>query len=166
MNVDILFKTDNKVLERKEVSAEVSYEGATPKRKDLKQAVCSKVGASPDLSVLRDVNPTYGKQAVKVTVHSYGKKETMMSTEPAHILKRDGLAEEEKKEEAPKEEKPAEAAKEEKPKEAPKEEKPAEAPKKEEKPAEKKEEKPKEAPKEEKPKEEKKAEEKPAEKKE
>ena len=142
MNVDILFKTDNKVLERKEVSAEVSYEGATPKRKDLKQAVCSKVGASPDLSVLRDVNPTYGKQAVKVTVHSYGKKETMMSTEPAHILKRDGLAEEEKKEEAPKEEKPAEAAKEEKPKEAPKEvkkEEPKPEPKKEEaKPEEKK----------------------------
>lgn len=114
MNVDIKSKTDNQLLGRKEVEAEVSYSGATPSRNDLKQAVCGKVGANPDMSVLRDVQTTYGKQMAKVVLHTYAKMEKLMEVEPAHIRKRDKIGEA-PKEEAPKEEKkeaPKEAAKE------------------------------------------------------
>jgi ribosomal protein S24E len=146
MNVDIKSKTDNQLLGRKEIEAEVSYSGATPSRTDLKQAVCGKVGVNPDMTVLRDVQTTYGKQLAKVVLHTYEKMEKLMEVEPEHIRKRDKVGEtpkeEPKKEEAPKEAPKEEAPKEE-PKEAPKEEK-KEAPKEEKK------EEPKEAPKEEK----------------
>lgn len=130
MNVDIKTKTDNQLLGRKEIEAEVSYTGATPSRADLKQAICGKVGVNPDMSVVREVQTTYGKQMAKVVLHTYEKMEKLMEVEPEHIRKRDKVGEAPKeeakaeapKEEAPKEEKKEEAPKEEK-KEAPKEEK-------------------------------------------
>jgi ribosomal protein S24E len=152
MSVDIKSKTDNKLLSRKEIEAEVTFDGPTPKREELRQAISAKIGANPDLTVLREVKNTYGRKAVSVVAHAYSSKETLMQTEPEHIRRRDGVGVE-KKEEKPKEEPKKEEAKEEKPKEAPKEEKKPE--KKEEKPKEepktkeapKKEEKSKEAPK-------------------
>ena len=125
MNVDIKSKTDNQLLGRKEIEADVTYSGATPSRADLKQAICGKVGANPDMSVVRDVQTTYGKQMAKVVLHTYEKMEKLMEVEPEHIRKRDKVGEapkEEAKAEAPKEEAPKEEKKEE-PKEAPKEEK-------------------------------------------
>ncbi len=152
MNVDIKSNVDNKLLDRKEVEAEVSYDGATPSRNELRQAICGKIGANPELVVLREIRTGHGKQSAYVVVHAYSSKESLDKVEPDHMRKRYAPAE---KKEAPKEEKKEEkpAEKKEEPKEEkPKEEAPKEEPKKEEKPAEEpKEEKPKEdAPKEEK----------------
>lgn len=133
MNVDIKTKTDNQLLGRKEIEAEVSYTGATPSRADLKQAICGKVGVNPDMSVVRDVQTTYGKQMAKVVLHTYEKMEKLMEVEPEHIRKRDKIGEapkEEAKKEAPKAEKKEDAPKEEA---APKEEKKEEPPKEEKK---------------------------------
>ncbi|GEM_PF-444368 len=155
MNVDIKSTVENKLLSRKEIEAEVSYEGATPSRGDIKQSICGKIGANPDLVVLREINTGFGKQMAKVVAHSYENVDALANTEPEHIQKRFkvGKAKEEpKKEEAPKEEAKAEAPKEEN-KEEPKAEA-KEEPKKEEAPneekkeeAEAKEEAPKEEPK-------------------
>ncbi|MBU0532075.1 hypothetical protein KKB44_01130 [Candidatus Micrarchaeota archaeon] len=134
MNVNIISKIDNKVLERKEIEAEISFDGATPSRNDLKDAISKKVAADVDLTVLREVHSTFGKKTVKVLAHVYSNKETMVGTEPAHLLKRSKVEEEAKVEEKPKEKPKAE----EKPKEEAKvEEKPKEKPKAEEKPSEK-----------------------------
>ena len=163
MNVNVISKTDNAVLERKEIEAEVTFSGPTPSREELRKEISGKVGANPDLMVLREVQNTFGSQSVKVIAHAYSNKEKMVATEPGYMVKRDKLVEEEKPKEEKKEEKPAEKPKEEKkeekaaekPKEEAKpeekkEEKPADKPKEEAKPAEKKEEKPEEKPKEEK----------------
>ncbi len=155
MSVNIKSKSDNKLLERKEIEAEVTFGGPTPTRAELRKAISAKAGANPDLMVLREVRNTFGRQAVTVIAHAYSSKETLMRTEPEHIRRREGIGVE-KKEEAPKEEAPKEEApkKEEKPKEAPKEEaKKEEKPKKEEKKEEPEKKAAKEAPKkEEKPK--------------
>ncbi|MBN1169467.1 30S ribosomal protein S24e [Candidatus Micrarchaeota archaeon] len=99
MNINIISKTDNKLLDRKEIQAEITFAGPTPPRADLRQALCEKIGANPDLVVLREINTTYGKQAVKILAHSYGKKESLMETEPEYIQKRFKMGEEPKKEE-------------------------------------------------------------------
>lgn len=91
MKVNILSTVDNKVLERKEIAAEVAFDGATPSRADLKKAICEKVGANPELVVLRQVGSSYGIQSVQVVAHSYSSKEAMAETEPAHIRKREGM---------------------------------------------------------------------------
>ncbi|MBD3209824.1 hypothetical protein GF318_00395 [Candidatus Micrarchaeota archaeon] len=147
MNVEIISKTENEVLERKEVNAEVGFTGPTPSRKELRDAVAGKIGANPELVILRDVRNAFGKQAVKIVAHAYSDMEKLRATEPEYMMKRYKVGEEAKPEEK-KEEKKKEAKAEEKP-----EEKKEEA-KAEEKPEEKKE----EAKAEEKPKEEEKKE--------
>ena len=91
MNVNIISNNDNKLLERKEIEAEISFAGATPKRLQLKEAVGQKIGANPELMVLRNVTSNFGRHAVKVRVHSYSSKEALISTEPVHIKVREGL---------------------------------------------------------------------------
>lgn len=103
MNVNVISKSDNAVLERKEIEAEVSFDGPTPSREEMRKAICAKVGANPDLTVLREVNSSFGKQSVKVVAHAYADKGKMAATEPGYIVKRDKLAEEPKAEEKPKE---------------------------------------------------------------
>jgi small subunit ribosomal protein S24e len=91
MNVDIVSTIDNKLLERREIRAEVSFDAATPKRAELKQAICGKVGANPELMVLREVSSKFGRKSVSVTAHLYPSKEVLMVTEPNHIKVREGL---------------------------------------------------------------------------
>jgi len=164
MEVEIISKKDNKLLERKEINAVLTFEAATPSRKEIREAVGTKLGLNPELTVLNSVVNEFGSKRIRVLAHSYADMKKLMDTEPEYVRKRDGIGAEEKKEEKKEEapaEKPAEAPKEEakeEKKEAPKEEKKEEKPKEE-----KKEEKPKEEPKkdekkEEKPKEEKKGE--------
>lgn len=139
MNVDIKSKTENKVLDRKEVKAEVAFDGATPKRAELRQAISAKLGANPELVVLREVKNAYGTHSVLVVAHAYESKEVLMSTEPEYIRKRDSIGVEKKaepKKEEAKEEKPKKEEAKEKKEEAKKEK---EAPKEEEKKEEKKE---------------------------
>ncbi|MFN7990913.1 MAG: hypothetical protein U0R44_02015 [Candidatus Micrarchaeia archaeon] len=101
MNVNLISNTENKMLERKEIQAEVSFDGATPKRAELKEAVSHKVGANPELVVLRKVSSSFGRKSVKVLAHAYSKKEALMSTEPVYIKVREGLmAKPEKKKKA------------------------------------------------------------------
>lgn len=159
MEVEIISKKDNKLLERKEINAVVTFEAATPSRKELREAVGTKLGLNPDLIILNSVVNEFGSKRIRVLAHSYTDMKKLIDTEPEYLRKRDGIGVEKKEEEpaeAPKEEaKKEEKPKEEKPKEEKKEEKPKEEPKKEEKP---KEEPKKEEKKEEKPKEEKKPE--------
>ncbi len=97
MNVNVLATTENKLLDRKEIDAEISFEGATPKRAEIKQAMGGKIGANPELMVLREVSSTFGRSSVKVLAHLYPTKEQLMNTEPKHIKIREGLMEKEKK---------------------------------------------------------------------
>ncbi len=101
MNTSILVTTDNKLLERKEVSAEVSFDGATPKRAELKDAVGQKIGQNPELMVLRKVSSNFGRRVVKITVHIYSNKDTLMNTEPSYIKIREGLMQKPEKKKAP-----------------------------------------------------------------
>jgi len=146
MGLNIISEYDNKLLERKDVVAEVDFSGPTPTKSDIAKMIGSKFGAEEKLVAVRSINNQYGEQKAKVNAFVYNSLDQLKKFEE--------YKEEEKKEEA-----------------APEgEQKPEQAPVAEEKPAEeKKEEAPAEKPKEEKkeePKPEEKAEEKPAEKKE
>jgi small subunit ribosomal protein S24e len=100
MNVNLLATTENKLLDRKEIEAEVSFDGATPKRAEIKSAISQKIGADPDLMVVRKVTNLYGRHAVKVVAHAYSKKESLMSIEPVHVKVREKLMEKPEKKKA------------------------------------------------------------------
>lgn len=101
MNVNILSTNDNKLLERKEVEAEVAFDAATPKRAELKSAISQKIGADPDLVVIRSVSSVFGRKTVRVLAHAYSKKEALMGTEPVHIKVREGMMAKPEKKKAP-----------------------------------------------------------------
>lgn len=109
MKFNIESENDNKLLERKEVKATVSFEGGTPSRKDIKELIGSKLGVNRELMVLRQVNEKYGQRRVEVVVHVYKDAQTLKKIEPAYLEKRDnkasGDAKEEPKKEAKKEKK-------------------------------------------------------------
>ncbi len=135
MEIEIISKKDNKMLDRKEINAIVNFDAATPSRREIREAVSTKLGLNPELTVLNSVVNEFGAKRIRVLAHAYADMKKLMDTEPEYLRKRDGIAAAEKKAEAPKEEKAEEKPKEEKPKEEPKkEEKPKEEPKKEEKP--------------------------------
>ncbi|MBU0590649.1 hypothetical protein KKF81_02645 [Candidatus Micrarchaeota archaeon] len=105
MNVEITSKTDNKLLERKEITAEISFSAATPNRAELRDAISKKLGLDSGLVVMREVKNSFGKKVVRVIAHAYSDKKTLMAVEPSHIQKRDGIVEAKKEE--PKKEEPA-----------------------------------------------------------
>ncbi len=147
MEVEIISTTENKLLERKEISAAVRFDGATPNRKDIREAVATKIGLNPDMTILNSVVSEFGAKEIRVTAHAYSNLKKLIEVEPVYLRKRDGVGVEKEKPkegeapetaEAPKEEKkpeekPKEKKEEEKPKEEKKEEPKKEEPKKEEK---------------------------------
>ncbi len=96
MNVDVLSKTNNPLIGRVEYIIEVSYDKATPKRADVRQAIVEKVGCSPDLLVIKKIQQHAGMKKSRVIAYVYGDDETLRRIEPLYILKRNGLIKEEK----------------------------------------------------------------------
>ncbi|MBI5227975.1 hypothetical protein HY988_05285 [Candidatus Micrarchaeota archaeon] len=93
MTIEILSTVDNKLFDRKEIEVQIAYGGPTPKRAEIKQLIGGKVGANPELMILRSVSSNFGKQMVKVVAHVYANKEMLMKTEPHYIKVREGMAE-------------------------------------------------------------------------
>lgn len=101
MDVKIDSTTENKLLERKEIEATVQFTGATPPRKEIKATLCGKIGANPELVVLRSVEGSFGVRKLKVFAHAYASEDALRKNEPKHIRKREGMiSEEEAKKEA------------------------------------------------------------------
>lgn len=98
MEVKIETTKENKLLDRKEIEASVHFDATTPSRKDIKAGICGKIGANPELAVLRLVKNEFGSKRVKVSAHIYSDAESLKRNEPKHIQIREGmLAKEEKK---------------------------------------------------------------------
>jgi ribosomal protein S24E len=141
-------KKENPLLSRTEVTAEITFEKATPSKNDVKKQLASELKKDESLIVVKNIHTDYGAATARLSAFIYDSKEALEKTEPRP--KKEAKPAGAPKEEAKKEEKPAEAPTEEKKKEKPtvakpeekKEAKPAEKPAAEAKPEEKKEEKP------------------------
>lgn len=101
MEVEIISATDNKLLDRKEINAMLHFEGTTPARKEIREAVSTKLGLNPELTVLSSVVNEFGAKRIRVVAHAYTDIRKLKEVEPGYIRKRDNVAppEEKKKEE-------------------------------------------------------------------
>ena len=102
--VDIIVNEDkeNALLRRREVKFEVRFEGATPSRKDVKEALRSKLGVDANLVVIRKLNQPFGIARIQGEAAVY-KDEKAKAVEHSHLLRRDAGEKGNKKKEAPKE---------------------------------------------------------------
>jgi small subunit ribosomal protein S24e len=149
MEIEITKKDPKPLLKRTEVLGRITFEGATPSRKEVVAAVSKAMNAKKDVIIVRRVTTEYGSQAADLIAYVYEDRKALEALERDFAIKKNTFEEEatpadapaEKKdaEEAPaeatpeKEEAPAEAKPEEKKEEAPAEATP-EAPKEEAKP--------------------------------
>ncbi len=107
MDVEIISKKQNKLLDRTEIEAQIRYDGAMPNRKEIKEKVCTKLGFNPENSAIRKIDTGFALKRINALIHAYASKEKMMKTEPLYILVREGLAEKKKKEKRAKKAAPA-----------------------------------------------------------
>ena len=98
MEIDIVEKHDNLLLERTEVKARVKHQKtATPSRKELKEALKEGLGLKKDVLVVDSLENHFGKDETYIFAKVYKTIEQARAIEADHILKRNGLWEEPKK---------------------------------------------------------------------
>lgn len=93
MNIDVVSKVENKLLERQEIGAIIMFDGKTPTRKEIRTDLGGKLGANPDLIVLREVASEFGIKKLTIQAHLYENADLVKKREPNYILVRDGFAE-------------------------------------------------------------------------
>lgn len=98
MEIKIVEERDNPLLKRKEIKFDVSFTGPTPSRKQIKEALCSKLGVDASLVVIDVVEQGYGCSQARGYAKVYKSKEAM-GVEERYKLERDaGVKKAEKKE--------------------------------------------------------------------
>ena len=102
IDVEIVSKQENKLLDRQEVRARIGFTKQTPNRKDIRSAIGGKIAANPDSMILREVTNEFGAKQIKVLAHVYADIELLKKNEPYHFLVRDGLAQKKEKKTATK----------------------------------------------------------------
>ena len=108
MEVEIIEKKENPLLERTEVRFKVAFAGSTPKRSDVRNKVIAQLNSDRELTVLDRLDADFGAQRAMGYVKVYANKKAMQ-IEPEYKVSRNFPK--------PKEEKAAEApAKKEEPK--------------------------------------------------
>lgn len=111
MRLEVLEQKENKLLKRKDITALIEHDGATPKIEDVRQALVEKLGVNPELLVVLKVAQETGRKSAEVFARVYSNKEDMIKIEPNYILVRNKLAEKKPKKEKKKKGKAAEASK-------------------------------------------------------
>ncbi len=92
MEIEIKSNKENKALERKEIEAYAKYEGMTPKREDVKEAICKKLGLDPSSTIVIKIAQEYGDKKSFVLARSYSSKEIMERIEHEHLRSRGSKA--------------------------------------------------------------------------
>lgn len=100
MEVTVQHKEEKPLLHRTDYKARVAYEGATPQRQALRDAVANALKAPADHVVIRQVITEFGNQAAIVQASVYKDAKTLSEMEPQYMKKRHGMAVEEKKADA------------------------------------------------------------------
>jgi len=96
MELKITEEKEAILLSRREISANITFKGATPSKETIRKELASALKANEKLMIVKHVYSSFGSETAKVLVYQYASEEEMKKVEPK---------EKKKKEKAPKEEK-------------------------------------------------------------
>ena len=89
MNIEIIERKENKLLDREEIIFELQYEGeATPNRLAVQSKLAALVNADAERTIIRKIQGHFGKQASTGYAYVYPTVELMQRLESKHIIKR------------------------------------------------------------------------------
>ncbi|MCG3222516.1 MAG: hypothetical protein H7641_14135 [Candidatus Heimdallarchaeota archaeon] len=99
MKIDIVKKTENKLLDRTEIEVQVEHHGeAVPKRDDFLNRISALLNKERNQVVLIKLEAKYGMGVSTALVHAYESAERAKAVEREYLLKRSGIGKEEKQE--------------------------------------------------------------------
>lgn len=102
MEIEILSRKNNEFLHRVELEFKISHPNeASPKRGSVKSAIAKLENAKTELVVIDSMHTEYGHSSLKGFAKVYKNKEDALSLERKHILVRNGLISDDKKEKKP-----------------------------------------------------------------
>jgi len=87
-DVKITSERENKLLERREVEFEVSYEQNAPPRKDVAAKLAAKMNAKEDLVVLKRMKTQYGRRLLLGQAKVYRNPEHLKAVEYDYLFQR------------------------------------------------------------------------------
>ncbi len=77
MEITITDDYENKLFQRREISAHAVYEGKTPTKAEVSEGVCKKLGLNPETFQIIRIDQNYGIRTSEIVAYSYGSKEAM-----------------------------------------------------------------------------------------
>ncbi|MBD3248599.1 hypothetical protein GF336_00960 [Candidatus Woesearchaeota archaeon] len=133
MAFDIKDQTENNLLSRKEIIAEMIFEGPTPSKQDVAKKIAESLKSDAENIVVKHIYTEFGKPKASILAYVYNSKKDREEIETKHKKQREKEEAEKKKaaeeaEKAKQEAAPAEEKKEEAPAEEKKEQSPSEKP--------------------------------------
>ncbi|RLG51123.1 MAG: 30S ribosomal protein S24e [Thermoproteota archaeon] len=87
-DIEIVERKKNPLLYREEIILKFRFQGPTPSRKEVREAVVSFLGVNQDRVVIRKISQEYGMPEAKVLVMLYNSSEKAKEIEPKHIIAR------------------------------------------------------------------------------
>ncbi len=88
MELEIVRRRENPLLQREEVIARVRFEGGTPSRKEIREALAKELGKPVGNLFIRRIITEYGKEEAEVVAMAYNSRAFALLIEPDHIIKR------------------------------------------------------------------------------
>ena len=95
---EIINKEEHKLLGRTNVTANISFEGATPARDKVRKEIAKALGEKEEHIIIKTIQNNYGKQEARVEAAIYKKIEDAKAVEHKSLIKKH-IKEEPKKEE-------------------------------------------------------------------
>jgi ribosomal protein S24E len=95
MEVSVQHKEEKPLLHRTDYRVRVAYEGATPQRQAVRDALAHNLKAPVDHLIIRQMKTEFGKQAAIIQASVYKDAASLEQNEPAHQKKRHGMNKEE-----------------------------------------------------------------------
>lgn len=88
MNVNIIEKKKNPLLQREEVAFEVADAKVTPPRKELRAKIAALCNANEELTIVGKMRTFFGQHRVSGNANIYATKGAMERTEGRHMINR------------------------------------------------------------------------------
>ncbi len=104
MEINIIKDWDNPLLDRKEITFNISHTGETPSRDEIKNKLVAQLNSRHELVIVDKIRTEYGTQNTSGYAKIYSNVERANEIENKYVLKRNELKPVEETEEPPKEE--------------------------------------------------------------
>jgi len=98
MDITINKEREMPLLSRKRYTMELGFKGSTPSRKQIRDALATKVKADPELVIVKHVYNKFGSEKAKVIANVYSNKDDMKKYEDKKLLEKHSEKKEEKAE--------------------------------------------------------------------